>query len=182
MVENTETKEVVMRKYDMGESYSTKEDKPNWEVVGWKYPDDDRFHVWSARVITSVKRISDGEIFSIGDETNIGKITKFEIGDTCFWWNEHTWYYLSQAKKKSKPKEQQPQIIQPVDIINKLHEEKSGYQKLYTQQQVDELCENVRKETWDAARSKWCKGTSFETYTFTYLDNYIDSLGQKIKP
>lgn len=50
--------------------------------------------------IFSVLRKSDNTVFTVGDETTIGVIKRFEVSEELmYWWNEHTWYYLSQAIK-----------------------------------------------------------------------------------
>jgi hypothetical protein len=50
--------------------------------------------------IFSVLRKSDNTVFTVGDETTIGVIKRFEVSEELmYWWNEHTWYYLSQATK-----------------------------------------------------------------------------------
>lgn len=54
--------------------------------------------------IYKVKILSDNSIWTVGDETHLGKIIKFEIHDgQLFWWNENTWYYLHQLIKPPEP-------------------------------------------------------------------------------
>lgn len=129
----TRTSNVISKNYV--EIYATwfeliKEEQPKeWEVVAIK---DNKFGLLYkvncpqtkeqidnyGTFIYSVKRLSDGEIISKGDISEVGGIVEsFEIDNGCMYWNsgKHL-YYLSEFKRanlpqsKSQPQEQSKRI------------------------------------------------------------------------
>ena len=92
----------------------TKEKERGWEI--WAYEKKEGVVNYSylyGHKILSVKRLSDGEVFSVGDEVTWSvfgacKITRFEIsnGKCMVYFLGSQWYFLDQIKK-SKPIEKE---------------------------------------------------------------------------
>jgi len=89
---------------------SSKKEERDWEILSCKC--EQSIHPYQPDVclgkdksvklceIYSVLRKADNTIFTVGEETTIGVIKKFELKEELmYWWNEHTWYYFSQATK-----------------------------------------------------------------------------------
>jgi len=73
-----------------------KVDDKNYEILSWldiednflfKISDGEKYNPKTNDLIISVKRLSDGEVFSVGDNTNFGKIKSFDIA-TYDWLNK----------------------------------------------------------------------------------------------
>ena len=124
--------------------------------------------------IHSVKRLSDGIVFTVGDETKtLGVIKKFELKDgIMYWWNENTWYYLFQAEKL--PESTKPSTEQPKSTLFNNWDGKIGY---YTPEPTEKKERIEVREFWFESHST---KNGYE-YCFEVSGVIAESQKQKIK-
>lgn len=110
-------KEIIKKDYEILSYYDNVNDKyykPNsqlkdcWCACDGKKPfyKEEQLHLCK---IYSIKRLSDGEIFTVSDDTNLGKIEEFNITNhhsilniKIFGISTHGWYNLSRINHKFK--------------------------------------------------------------------------------
>jgi hypothetical protein len=156
------------------------DNKPDWEIVALKeesgniykkpvYPppywDSIIEHIKNKstlKKIHSVQRSSDNSVFSVDENTGIGVIKEFKILDGKMKAKgDYGFVDLMLVHKLPPQPQKEEQRSYSLDEINK----KLG---LYTQAEVDAMCEDV----WYAARAKVRPDHGIELYKYEDLDHY----------